>query len=72
MNTLVKQFRKRARLTQKELAKKAGISLPCLVSFELGKTDIRLGTLLKILKVFGLSLIIMDKRLFLENGNANK
>ena len=72
MNTLVKQFRKRARLTQKELASKAGISLPCLVAFELGKTDIRLGTLLKILKVFGLSLIITDKRLFLESGNENK
>lgn len=69
MNKILKQIRKRCGLTQKELAKKAGISLPCLVSFELGKTDIRVGTLTKILNVFGFKLVITDKRLVVEDRN---
>lgn len=69
MNKLLKQFRKRCNLTQVELAKRAGISLPCLVAFELGKTDIRVGTLTKILNVFGFKLVITDKRLVVEDRN---
>jgi transcriptional regulator with XRE-family HTH domain len=47
--------RKEEKLTQRTLAALAGISLPTVVKFEKGSTDIKLTGVLAILKVLGLS-----------------
>lgn len=47
--------RKEQKLTQEQLAVLAGVSKPTLNSFEQGKTNIKLDSGLKILKVLGLS-----------------
>jgi transcriptional regulator with XRE-family HTH domain len=47
--------RKAERLTQRTLAALAGVSLPTLVKFEKGVTDIKLTGVLAILKVLGLA-----------------
>jgi len=46
--------RKEQKLTQKQLSVLAGISKPTLNSFEQGKTNIKLDSAIKILKVLGL------------------
>lgn len=47
--------RKEQKLTQEQLAVLAGVSKPTLSTFEQSKTNIRLDSALKILKVLGLS-----------------
>jgi len=47
--------RKEQKLTQEQLAVLAGVSKPTLNSFEQGKTNIKLDSALKILKVLGLA-----------------
>ena len=46
--------RKEQGLTQEQMAVLAGVSKPTLNSFEQGKTNIRLDSALKILKMLGL------------------
>ena len=46
--------RKEQKLTQEQLSVLAGISKPTLNSFEQGKTNIKLNSAIKILKVLGL------------------
>lgn len=47
--------RKEQGLTQEQLAVLAGVSKPTLNSFEQGKTNIKLDSAFKILKVLGLT-----------------
>lgn len=47
--------RKEQRLTQEQLAVLAGVSKPTLNSFEQGKTNLRLDSAIKILKMLGLA-----------------
>lgn len=47
-------YRIRLRLTQKELAERAGVSIPTLQAFETGQSkDISFGTLLRLLRGLG-------------------
>jgi y4mF family transcriptional regulator len=60
ISRFVKKERKSARLTQKELAIKAGVGLRFLRDLEQGKTSIRTDTLNKVLRLFGKTLGPVD------------
>ena len=53
ISDFIKNERKAIRLTQKELALKAGIGLRFIRDVEQGKTSLRTDTLNKVLKLFG-------------------
>ena len=53
LSDFIKSERKSARLTQKELALKAGVGLRFIRDIEQGKSSFRTGTLNKVLKLFG-------------------
>lgn len=53
ISRFVKKERKLAKLTQKELALKAGVGLRFLRDLEQGKTSIRTDTVNKVLRLFG-------------------
>ncbi len=57
---LVKKLRKKKRKTQEEIAKYSNLSRLAVGEFENGKSDIRLSTLLKILKSCDLTLEIRE------------
>ena len=56
MGVLVRKHRKRAELTQAELARYAGIGKTAVFDLEKGKATLRLSTLLAILPVLNLKL----------------
>lgn len=53
----VKQRRKQAKLTQVELAKKAGVGLRFLRELEQGKASLRCDTVNQVLALFGSELV---------------
>ncbi|MDD5658479.1 MAG: helix-turn-helix domain-containing protein [Actinomycetota bacterium] len=53
ISEFIKKERKAAKLTQKELALKAGVGLRFIRDLEQGKTTLRTDTLSKVLKLFG-------------------
>ena len=53
ISEFVKRERKLAKLTQKELALKAGVGLRFIRDMEQGKTSLRTDTVNKVLKLFG-------------------
>jgi y4mF family transcriptional regulator len=53
LSAFIKSERKSARLTQKELALKAGVGLRFIRDIEQGKSSFRTDTLNKVLKLFG-------------------
>ena len=61
ISLFIKKYRKEKKITQEDLAKYSNVSRIAISEFENGKTDIRLSTLLKILKVCSLSLKIKER-----------
>lgn len=61
ISNFIKNYRKINKLSQEDLAKFSNVSRIAISEFETGKTDIRLSTLLKILKVCSLSLEIKER-----------
>lgn len=57
---LFKKVRKKKRKTQEDIAKYSNLSRLAVIEFEKGKSDIRLSTLLKILKSCDLTLQIKE------------
>ena len=53
LNVFVKEKRNAARLTQPELAEKAGVGLRFLREMEQGKESLRLDKVNQVLKLFG-------------------
>lgn len=53
LTLLLKQKRKETRLTQKDLAKKAGVGLRLIREIEQGKESVRMDKLNQILFLFG-------------------
>ncbi len=53
ISEFVKRERKLAKLTQKELALKAGVGLRFIRDMEQGKISLRIDTVNKVLKLFG-------------------
>jgi y4mF family transcriptional regulator len=53
LNTFVKEKRRLARLTQPELAEKAGVGLRFVRELEQGKTTLRLDKVNQVLQLFG-------------------
>ena len=53
INELVKQKRKAAKLTQPELAEKAGVGYRFVRELEMGKDTLRLDKVNQVLKLFG-------------------
>ena len=53
ISTFVKSHRKAVKLTQPELAEKAGVGLRFLRELEQGKASLRLDTVNKVLWLFG-------------------
>lgn len=56
----IKRERKTVKLTQRELALKAGVGLRFIRDVEQGKTTLRTDTLNKVLKLFGKTLGPVD------------
>jgi len=56
ISDFIKAQRKAAKLTQKELALKAGVGLRFIRDVEQGKTSYRADTMNKVLKLFGKTL----------------
>jgi len=56
----IKKERKTVKLTQRELALKAGVGLRFIRDVEQGKTTLRTDTLNKVLKLFGKTLGPVD------------
>jgi len=55
--------RRRARLTQHQLAKLAGVAQPTISNVERGVSSVSLGTLLRILAALRLELVLQDREL---------
>lgn len=53
---IIRQFRKKAGLTQQQLAEYAGVGKTVVFDIEKGKSTVQLDTLLKILSVLNISL----------------
>jgi y4mF family transcriptional regulator len=62
ISEFIKSQRKAARLTQKELALKAGVGLRFIRDVEQGKTSFRTDTLNKVLRLFGKTLGPVDMK----------
>lgn len=60
-STYLKQQRKQSKLTQAELAAKAGIGLRLVREIEQGKTNMRMDKVNQILALFGAELIVNQK-----------
>ncbi len=56
ISEFIKNKRKQAKLTQNELAKKAGVGLRFVRELEQGKTTVRLDKVNQVLKLFGAEL----------------
>ncbi|MGL1892886.1 MAG: helix-turn-helix transcriptional regulator [Spirochaetaceae bacterium] len=61
ISNVIKNYRATNKLSQQDLAKYSNVSRIAISEFENGKTDIRISTLLKILKVCSLSLEIKER-----------
>lgn len=66
---IVRYHRKKSGLSQKELAKLAGVGKTVVFDIENGKTSIRLDTLQKILKILNIKLQLMSP---LTNDSTSK
>ena len=60
--TFIKNSRKKHRLTQEELAFKAGVGLRFLRELERGKTTVQLDKVNLVLNMFGKELGVTDKK----------
>ena len=60
MKLTLKAARVRARLTQKEAAKKVGVNVSTLISYELGRTFPDVKTLKQIEEVYGIGYNDLD------------
>ncbi|MFN8711708.1 MAG: helix-turn-helix transcriptional regulator [Bacteroidota bacterium] len=56
LHNLIKQERKAAKLTQPELAEKAGVGLRFVRNLEQGKDTLRIDKVNQVLRLFGLKL----------------
>lgn len=54
---IVRTAREREGLTRKELADKAGLSLPTIYNIESGKTDPKMDTMLRIMRVLDYDIV---------------
>lgn len=58
ISSLIKSRRKERKLSQSELAERAGVALNVVKNIEGDKTNVTLASLLKVLNVFGLKIRI--------------
>jgi ribosome-binding protein aMBF1 (putative translation factor) len=58
---LVKEERKKNRLSRRKLAEEVGINDETIRRFEDGETQMGLGSLIKVLRVFGLEILIVRR-----------
>jgi y4mF family transcriptional regulator len=69
ISRFVKKERKLSKLTQKELALKAGVGLRFIRDLEQGKTSLRTDTVNKVLRLFGRTLGPVDLKI---NNDLNE
>ena len=69
LSTFVQTRRKQIKLTQPELAMKAGVGLRFLRDLEQGKTTMRIDKVNDVLRLFGetLGVVTLDRQKLLEN-----
>lgn len=66
IHTLLTKLRKRAKLSQEEMAEKLGMSRPTVIAIEKGERDISLKELLSISKIFDIPVeVMLDEELSL-------
>ena len=61
LGRIVRKYRKQKGITQQEVAVFADVSRLAVSEVETGKTDVRLSTLLKILRACSLSITIQER-----------
>lgn len=61
LRELLKEYRKKNKITQEEIAIFSNLSRLAVNEFESGKTDIRLSTFFKLLKAYGFELELKQK-----------
>jgi y4mF family transcriptional regulator len=62
LKTFIKEKRKRANLTQPEIAEKAGVGLRFIRELEQGKATLRMDKVNQVLKLFGFELGPVEMR----------
>lgn len=67
----LKEKRKQARLTQPELAEKAGVGLRFIRELEQGKTSLRMDKVNQVLKLFGheLNPVPINRQTLIDEGS---
>lgn len=60
---LLKELRKKKKITQVQLAEFSGLSRTGIVKLESGEGDIKISTLISIINLLGLDLVLMERAL---------
>lgn len=62
LHEIVKEQRKKLKMTQKELAERAGTTQTEVSHFETGKANVTIDTLSKYLRVLSLDITVIEKK----------